>query len=68
MNKIKKFFRDYWSLSKLSLAFWREHFVGMTLLTAAASGIGYLIGVLIERAYERREEKRMLEENNKYYS
>ena len=45
---MKQFFRDYVNLAKQSTEFYRQHWLGMTILTIVGYGIGYGIVYAID--------------------
>lgn len=52
---MKLFIRDYVNLAKQSIAFYRQHWLGMTILTIAGYGIGYGIGYAIDAYVTKKQ-------------
>lgn len=60
---MKKFFKDYKDLSLHSIAFWKEHWIGMTISTIASYGLVlgviYLIDYIQLKRYNEKLEKEL---------
>lgn len=59
---MKQFFRDYVALAKESIAFYRQHWLGMTILTIAGYGIGYGIGYAIDAYTTKKQNEKLRKE------
>lgn len=57
--KVKKFFEDYKDQCKCELRFYKEHWVGMTILTVTASALS-LAPIYVPMIKEKIDEHKQL--------